>query len=168
MSPPENLVALIRGSLGRIDPRKEWPHGLVRLGVIACVAVTVVLGLVYFVRALDRLGYDASQNAAANYDDREFGAGNALGVDKDALYAARGWIPEGKTYRVVVGPHGAETTDRAAADIVAYARYFLMPRRPAPDSTWVLCYGCDLSSLGEELQIVWQNDAGIALGHLPG
>jgi hypothetical protein len=138
----------------------EWPHGLVRLGVAACVAVTVLLGLVYFVRAVDRLGDDASRNAAANYDDREFGAGNALGVDKEALYEARAWIPENEAYRVVAGSSPGE--------IGNYARYFLMPRRPDSDARWVLCYDCDLSSLGDEFHIVWQNDAGIALGRLPG
>jgi hypothetical protein len=118
------------------------------------------LGLVYFVRAVDRLDGDASQNAAANYDDREFGAGNALGVDKEALYEARAWIPDNEAYRVVTGSSPGE--------IAAYARYFLMPRRPDSDARWVLCYGCDLSRFGEEFHIVWQNDAGIALGRLPG
>lgn len=132
-----------------------------RLGVALCLAVTVALGLVYFVRAVDRLGDDASLNAAANYDDREFGAGNTLGVDKGALTAARGWIPPNEMYRVVVGPG-------APAEIALYATYFLMPRRPWPDARWVLCYECDLSHFGGELEVVWQNDAGIALGRLRG
>lgn len=156
-----SLLARIRVSVASIDPRVEWPHGLVRLGVAACIAVMVVLGLVYFVRAVDRLGDDASRNAAANYDDREFGGGNTLGVDKTALYEARGWIPEDEAYRVVLG-------DAVDANIAQYARYFLMPRRPDPEARWVLCYGCDLAGFGDRLRIVWQNDAGIALGRLPG
>jgi hypothetical protein len=168
VSPSDHLVARIRASLGRIDPRMEWPHGFVRLGVTACVAVTVVVGLVYYVRAVDRLGSEASRNAAANYDDREFGGGNSLRVDKSALYEARGRIPEDETYRVVAGLGVAEATDLTEPHIGEYARYFLMPRRPDPDAPWVLCYRCDLSSFDEELQIVWQNDAGIALGRLPG
>ena len=160
MSPSDHLLARIRGSLSRIDPRMEWPHGLVRLGVAACVAVTVGLGLLYFDKAVDRLGGDASRNADANYDDREFGAGNALGVDKDALYQARAWIPENESYRLVA--------DTRLEEIDQYSRYFLMPRRPDPDAPWVLCYGCDLSSFGDELRIVWQNDDGLAVGRLPG
>ena len=146
-------------SLSHIDPRMEWPHGLVRLGVTVCVAVTVVVSLVYVAKAVDRLGGDASRNAAANLDDRELGGGNALGVDQDALYEARGWIPEDATYRIVLG-------DLTDPNIGQYARYFLMPRRPDPDARWVLCYECDLSSFGDELQVVWENDAGIALGRL--
>ena len=128
--------------------------------MVACLAVMVALGLVYFVRAVDLLGDDAGQNAAANYDDREFGGGNALGVDKQALAQARGLIPESGTYRLLVGPN--------AADLRNFVRYFLMPRRPDPDASWVLCYGCDLASAGNELQVLWQNDAGITLGRLPG
>lgn len=120
----------------------------------------VALGLVYFVRAVDLLGDDAGQNAAANYDDREFGGGNALGVDKQALAQARGLIPQRGTYRLLVGPN--------AADLRNFVRYYLMPRRPDPDASWVLCYGCDLASAGNELQVLWQNDAGITLGRLPG
>ena len=161
VSSSAHRLAHIRGSLGRIDPRMEWPHGFVRFGVAACIAVAVVLGLVYFMRAVDRLGDDARRNAAANYDDREFGGGNALGVDKTALYEARGRIPADERYRVVLG-------DLADPNIAHYAGYFLMPRRPDSDARWVLCYGCDLSRFGDRLRIVWQNDAGIALGRLPG
>jgi hypothetical protein len=167
VSPSDHPLARVRGSLGRIDPRVEWPHGLVRLGVVACVAVTVTLGLVYFVKAVDRLGGDASRNAAASFEDRELGGADALGVDKSALYEARAWIPEDGTYRVVVGRNEANPTE-ADARIGAYARYFLMPRRPDVDASWVLCYRCDVSSVGGKLEIVWQNDAGIALGRLTG
>jgi hypothetical protein len=124
------------------------------------VAVTLVVGLVYFVKAVDRLGADAREHAALNYDDREFGGGNALGVDKGALTEARGRIPEHGTYRLVVGA--------SATNVDHFARYFLMPRRPDPNARWVLCYGCDVSSLGAELHVVWQNDAGVAVGRLPG
>jgi hypothetical protein len=128
--------------------------------VVAWLAVTVALGLVYFVRAVDRLGDEASKNAAANYDDRAFGGGNSLGVDKQALTEARGWIPDSASYRLLV------PTD--AADLRNFVRYFLMPRRPDPDASWVLCYGCDLAGLGSRLEVVWKNDAGITVGRLSG
>ena len=63
-------------------------------------------------------------------------------------------------YRLLVGP--------SAPNVDHFARYFLMPRRPDPDARWVLCYDCDLSPFGDELHVVWQNDAGIVLGRLPG
>ena len=154
------LVVRLRASLGRIDPLIDWPQGFVRFGVAASVAIVVGLGFAYFASAVDRLDDDAGRNAAANYDDRSFGGGNALGVNQEALNQARSWIPENDRYRLLVGPHG---------DVLgAYARYFLMPRRPDPDARWVLCYGCNVSALGDDFHIVWQNEAGIALGRLPG
>ena len=160
MTSSDHFVAGLRGSLGRIDPRTDWPHGLARLGVAACLAVTVVVGLVYLVEAVDTFGGVASGNAAAAYDDRAFGGGDAPGVDQEALTEARGRIPEHGTYRLVVG--------QGATNIGQFARSFLMPRRPASDARWVLCYDCDLSSFGDGLEVVWQNDAGIAVGRLPG
>jgi hypothetical protein len=137
-----------------------------RIGVALCVAVAVALGLVYFVKAIDRLGEDASGNASANFDDREFGGGNSLAVDKDALYEARALIrPDGK-YRVVPGPGAEAANELTEQHIEEFARYFLMPRRPAADARWIVCYGCDLSQL-PGLQLVWRNDAGIAIGRLP-
>lgn len=142
----------------------EWPRGIARLGVIFCLVVAVVFGVVYFVRAVDRLGDDAGRNAALNFDDREFAGGNSLVVDKRALYEARALIPEDGTYRIVSGPRVEGATELTEPYIDQFARYFLMPRRPAADARWILCYGCDVSELGGRFQIVWQNGAGIALG----
>ena len=132
-----------------------------RLGVVACLAVAIVLGPVYYVKAVHRLGADASRNAAANFDDRELGGANALGAKTDVLNEARGWIPENGSYRLLVGPSSTDI------DFRNYARYFLMPRRPARDARWVLCYECDLSRLGSDLDVVWQDDEGVLLGRLP-
>ena len=117
-------------------------------------------------KAVDRLGDDAATNASANYDDREFGGGNSLVVDKNALYEARGLIPEDEPYRVVAGPGVDGATELTEPHIGEYARYFLMPRRPDPDARWVLCYGCDLSAFGDELEVVWRDELGIAIGRL--
>lgn len=141
----------------------EWPLGIARLGVILCVAVALVLGLVFFVRAVDRLGDDAQRNAALNFDDREFAGGNSLVVDKRALYEARALIPEDGTYRVVTGPRVEGATELTEPYIDQFARSFLMPRRPAADAPWVLCYGCERSALGDSAEVVWDNGAGISL-----
>jgi hypothetical protein len=141
----------------------EWPLGIARLGVILCVAVALVLGLVFFVRAVDRLGDDAQRNAALNFDDREFAGGNSLVVDKRALYEARALIPEDGTYRVVTGPRVEGATELTEPYIDQFARSFLMPRRPAADASWVLCYGCERSALGDSAEVVWDNGAGISL-----
>jgi hypothetical protein len=154
----DRVVVRIRESLGRIDPRIEWPHGLVRFGVASCVAVVAALGAAYFVKAIELLDGEARSNAAANYDDRAFGGGIALGVDQEALEEARGWIPKDGTYRLVV--------DASATNIGQFARYYLMPRRPKPDARWVLCYRCDLSRFDDRLDVVYKDDAGVTLGRL--
>ncbi len=158
-SPSRTGSDRIRATLGHIDPRVQWPRGLARLGVAACVVVIVALGLAYFVRAVDRLGDAAGRNAGASFDDRELGGGTSLDVDAEALHEARSWIPEDGTYRFVASPDVREGTGQ-------FVRYFLMPRRPDPDATWVICYRCDLSRLGGALQVTWRNDAGIAVGRL--
>ena len=146
----------------------EWPLGTARLGVVLCVTVALGFGLVYLVRAVDRLGDVAATNAAENYDDREFSGGNSLVVDKAALYEARALIPEDEPYRVVTGPGVKGATDLTEPYIDQYARSFLMPRRPSPDATWILCYGCDLSALESPLEVLWRDDSGILLGRLQG
>ena len=142
----------------------EWPRGIARLGVVLCVTVAAVFGVVYLLRAVDRLGDDATRNAASNFDDREFGGGNSLVVDKRALYEARALIPENGTYRVLSGPGVEGATELTEPYIDQFARYFLMPRRPAQDARWILCYGCDISELGGRFEVVWENGSGISLG----
>lgn len=134
-----------------------------RAGVVGCVCIAVVLGLVYFVRAIDRLGETASANAALNYDDREFAGGNSLVVDKRALYQARALIPEDGRYRIVTGPGVEGANELTEPYIDQFVRYFLMPRRPAADADWILCYGCDPSSLAPTATVVWDGGAGVSI-----
>jgi hypothetical protein len=142
------------------DPSLPGLRRLARLGVVVCVAVALAFGLVYFVKAVDRLGVESASNAALNFDDREFAGGNGL-VVANALYEARGLIPEDEAYRVFLGPHL-----KGAPEITEFARYFLMPRRPAAEARWILCYECDPASLDESFEVVWRNDRGILLGRL--
>jgi hypothetical protein len=135
----------------------------VRVGVVACIVVIVAFGLVYLVRAVDRLDDTAGTNAAMNFDDREFGGGNSLVVEKRPLYEARTLIPEDGRYRVVAGPGVEGATDLTEPYIDQYARYFLMPRRPDPNADWILCYGCDRESLERPVAVVWDNGAGISI-----
>ena len=141
----------------------EWPHGIARLGVVLCAGVAVIFSAVYLWRAVDTLGDTAGRNAALNFDDREFAGGNSLVVDKRALYEARALIPEDGSYRVATGPGVEGATELTEPYIDQFARSFLMPRRPKPDASWILCYGCDVSELGPGVEVVWENGAGIAL-----
>lgn len=136
---------------------------LVRVGVAATVCVAVVLSVVYLVRAVDKLGDQASANASANYDDREFGGGNSLVVDKRALYEARALIPSDGSYRIVPGPNVEGATELTEPYIDQFARSFLMPRRPSPDAEWILCYGCDPAALEIPTESVWDGGNGISI-----
>jgi hypothetical protein len=144
----------------------QWPHGIARLGVVLCTTLAVVVGVVYFVKAVDRLGDAARTNAAQNFDDREFAGGNALVVANRPLYEARALIPEDETFRVVTGPAVEGATELTASFIEHYARYFLMPRRPSPDARWIICYGCDPAALGEDFEVLLEDEAGIFVGRL--
>ena len=139
---------------------------LVRLGVLACAVTSALLALVYLPQAIDRFDDRARFDAAMNFDDREFAGGNAIVVDKAALYEARASIPEDETYRVVVGPELKGATALTSDYIEQFARYFLIPRRPADGASWVLCYGCDPHALGGRFDEVWRDDAGIELVRL--
>ena len=152
--------------LDRIDPRVDWPRGLARFGVALCVAVAMTLGLVYGVLAVDRLGDEAAVNAAENYDDREIGGGNSIVVDNRVLYEARARIPEDGTFRVATGPGVVGATDLTEQYVDQFARSFLMPRRPAADAEWIICYGCEVADLGDGAEVVWDNGGGIALVRL--
>jgi hypothetical protein len=79
---------LVRGRFERLATPAGRPHGLVRLGVVVCLALTAAVGLVYFAKAVDALGDDARVNAAANYDDRELAA--ISGVRSDRIAAVLG------------------------------------------------------------------------------
>ena len=84
---------------------------IARLGVALSVAVALCYGLVYFVKAVDRLGNESAGNAALNFDDREIAGGNGIVVANAALYEARGLIPEDETYRIIPGPRVVGATD---------------------------------------------------------
>jgi hypothetical protein len=133
-----------------------------RLGVIVCVIVAAVLGVVYFVKAFDELGDAATTNAAMNFDDREFGGGNSIVADKSALYEARARIPENETYRLLTGSSVGGETELTAEFVDQFARYFLMPRRPTPNAPWIICYACDIDALGP-VRVAWDNGNGISI-----
>jgi hypothetical protein len=142
---------------------------LVRVGVVVCICIAAVFGVVYLVRAVDQLDDEARANAAENFDDREFGGGNSLGADKRALYEARALIPESGRYLVIAGPHDVEgSTELTLPYIDQFARSFLMPRRPAADADWILCYGCDHAELETSLRTVWDGGNGISILKKPG
>jgi hypothetical protein len=141
-----------------------WPYGIARLGVALCAAVAVVAVLVELPRALDRLGDRADTSSKLTYEDREMGAGLGVVADQRALREARALIPKDGSYDIVTGPAAiGGATGLTRGFIEAFAASFLLPRRHSNSSSWVLCYGCDERSVGNDVRVVWTNDAGISL-----
>jgi hypothetical protein len=141
----------------------EWPIGLMRIGVAFLVATTVVAVVVAYPRVLDQFGDRAARNSALSYSDREIAGGNGLVVDQQAVYAARGLIPEDETYHVAVGEEYEGGSDLTPTYVGSYYRYFLLPRRPEDGASWIICYGCDPSGSGSDPKLLWEDGQGISI-----
>ena len=140
----------------------EWPDGIRRLSVLACVAILVAALVVLYPVALRDAGREADANAALSYADREFAGGNSVVADQGGLYEARGRIPPHGTYTVSVGAPVDGWTDLTAPFTPWFARYFLLPRREDADAPWVLCYACDPAA-HPGFATVWSGSDGISL-----
>ncbi|HJS50222.1 MAG TPA: hypothetical protein VJ745_07840 [Gaiellaceae bacterium] len=141
----------------------EWPAGIVRSGVAFLVAVTVVAVLVRYPTVLRQAGRDAARNSDLSYSDREIAGGNGVVADQNAVYAARGIIPESETYKVVVDPGFQGGSSQTVPFVDSYYRYFLVPRRPAEAAQWLICYACDLEPYGSRAQVVWEGDEDVSI-----
>jgi hypothetical protein len=145
--------------------RKVGASGVI---VILCVALTLSVVGIRYVKALSQLGDTASTNSSLSFDDRELAGGNSVVVDQRAAYEARALIPVNSSYRIAVGPGLRGATKLTEEHIGGWLRYFLMPRRPdGDDARWVICYGCDPSTLGNRYEVRWRDSNGISIGYLP-
>jgi len=140
-----------------------------QLAVVAArvaVAASVVFGALYFVKALSDLDGRARANSELSFEDREIAGGNAILVSQDAAYEARGLIPPRATYRVRAGSLLRNAKPLTSTYVESWYRYFLMPRRPAENARWIICYGCDASELGPSFETLWHDDNGVSIGRL--
>ena len=137
---------------------------VVHLAAVAVTSVTAVIALVYWVKAVSSLGDGASANSRLSYADREIAGGNSVIVDQAAAYRARALIPRDGRYRVITGSALHNATPLTSSFVVDWFRYFLMPRRPSAGARWVICYGCDQTSLGAHYLVRWRDDNGISIG----
>jgi len=140
----------------------EWPDGIRRLSVLACVGVLLGALVVLYPAALREADAEADKNAALSYADREFAGGNSVVADQGGLYQARGRIPPDGTFTVAVGEPVDGWTDLTAPYTPWFARYFLLPRREDTGAPWVLCYACDPAAY-PGFETVWSGDDGISL-----
>ncbi len=143
-----------------------WPNGPIRVGVVFLVAITTFAVVLRYPAMLREVGREASRNSALSYADREVAGGNELVADQLAVYEARGLIPPHGTYHVAVSADYGGGGDLTVPYVDSYYRYFLMPRRPAENAPWVICYGCDLGRYGSRAEVVWESDEGISIARI--
>jgi hypothetical protein len=139
---------------------------VIRRVVAVLLSVSAAVAAVYLVKGLAKLDDTAEQNSALSYADREIAGGNSIVIDQDAAYEARALIPPNETFRVRVGPDLRHATSLTSTYVESWFTYFLMPRRPAADARWVICYGCDRNDLGPSFDERWHDDNGISIGRL--
>jgi hypothetical protein len=127
-----------------------------------CVAVMLVAIVVLYPDAFRDANRSARANARLDLLDREFGGGNSVIPDQGLLVEAKGLIPEDGTFAVAVGERQPGWTDLTAPFAETYSRYFLLPRRAAPDAPWILCFACDRAAY-PGATVAWEGDDGLSI-----
>ena len=141
----------------------ELPGGVLRAGVVFLLAVTLVAAAIRYAPSARDLHQTASRNSALSFSDREIAGGNSVLPDQTAAYEARGLIPEDETYHVAFGHDYAEGTPLTRPYTESYYLYFLMPRRPSDDPSWLICYGCDLAEYGDRARVEWRGPDDVSI-----
>ena len=150
-----------------MTPTDPLRSRVLRVGVIGIVAIACAVAAVYYVNAIRDLDKKASDNSTLDFGDRQIAGGNAVVISQDSLVFARAIIPPTATYHVVTGPNLGETTGFEIY-VEDYFRYFLMPRRPSDDASWIICYGCDTSQWGDRYEVLADTGNGVTIGRLRG
>lgn len=142
----------------------DWPDGIRRLAVLACVAILLAALAYHYPRAVRETDSRAASNARLSYADREFAGGNAVVADQGGLYQLRGLIPPDGSYSVSVGPPVEGWTELTAPFVSWFARYFLLPRRQVDGDVapWILCYACDPAD-HPGFETAWTGSDGISI-----
>lgn len=124
--------------------------------------VVLVAIVVRYPEAFTHANESARANAALDVFDREVGGGNSVIPDQALLFAARGSIPADETFTVAMGSPQEGWTDLTVPFAETFLRYFLLPRRTAPDARWILCFGCDRSAY-PGAAVEWEGDDGLSI-----
>lgn len=151
----------------RLGELLEWPHGVLRLGVVLVVAIVTAAAIWRLPAEIRDLGATADANASLSYADRDVAAGNGIFPEQQALYQIAGRIPPDASYRVSIGAQQDGWTDLTRSAAEPFLHYWLLPRRPDPAADWIVCLGCDVSEY-EGATEEWSGEAGISLLHLGG
>ncbi|MCS7007911.1 MAG: hypothetical protein RMM28_09720 [Thermoleophilia bacterium] len=124
--------------------------------MIFLVAVSLVAVMVELPGVVAERGRAASGNSALSFADREVAGGNDVVPDQSVLYEARARIPLDARYKVVVGSGYQGGSELTAPYVASFFTYFLMPRRPAENAEWIVCFGCELGDGLRAGKVVWR------------
>jgi len=124
--------------------------------------VVLVAVVVRYPETFRQANSSARGNAALDQLDREVGGGNSVIPDQRLLFEARGAIPEDGTFAVAMGAPRTSWSDLTVPFAETYLRYFLLPRRSAPDAPWILCFACDRSDF-PGATVAWAGDDGLSI-----
>lgn len=137
----------------------------VHLAVVACAIAAGISALVSYPSRVGDLGRVASDNSALSFQDRLIAGGNAVVTTRSALHYAQALVPYDGTYRLVVGPNvSVKSPQQVFVD--QFFRYYLVPRRPSPTASFVICYGCDQAQLGPGWQPMYDLGNGVVIGRI--
>jgi len=141
--------------MSRIDGR--------RAAIALTLLATLIVSAIYYAKSLARLDDRADANSELSFSDRLVAGGNSVVVNQEAATEADALIPRTETFRVRVGPRLRNAQALTSVYVESWYRYFLLPRRPAADARWIICYGCDTSELGNYV-VRWHDRNGISIG----
>lgn len=135
--------------------------------LLTMVAVTVLCA-VELAHALALYDWRADRNAARSYLDREYGEPFDIVGSQKVVAAANLWMPRDATYRVLTGTDRAGGDGVAAGLRLALVRFLLLPRgqTTSPAAEWLLCLGCERSSLGPRFQMLSDGGEGMVFGRV--
>lgn len=132
--------------------------------VVLCLLAVAGAGLGRLDETFGLFDWRADRNASLPYLDREYGD-RGWALDRRVVEDARLWMPDDAEYGIVLGPRWDNLDGQVAAD---FLKYFLLPRREvSPGSaSWVFCYGCDVTGLGERFRPLSRGRDGIVFGRV--
>jgi hypothetical protein len=118
-----------------------------------------------FTEALPGQDTWASLNSSLGFEARTFPAAQLIGSGAVAEDASL-WMPRDARYRVLVGRKYKGTPWGWAAP--HFLAGFLLPRKQTTSQStrWVICIGCDVSSIGRPFKVLSDGGNGVLFGQV--
>lgn len=137
------------------------------VGAVACVLVAAALGALRLDEALGLYDFRADRNASLSYLERVQGDEGVV-MSRAVVEEALAHMPENASYRVAFGPNLRNEHRFTRLAVEDFLAHYLLPRRQvdSPAAPWVLCYGCDVESLGAGFRVLARSEDGVVFGRL--